>query len=81
MRTKKFLALLLALALMLSAGSVFAYDDGVVFDHDTTWADGERLFAATVAGTTTVTVAGRTFTVTVTNLLLSSAETAFTVSV
>ena len=58
MRTKKFLALLLALALMLSTGSVFAYDDGVVFDHDTTWADGERLFAATVAGTTTVTVAG-----------------------
>lgn len=58
MRTKKFLALLLALALMLSAGSVFAYDDGVVFDHDTTWADGETLFAATVAGTTTVTVAG-----------------------
>lgn len=58
MRTKKFLALLLALALMLSAGSVFAYDDGVVFDHDTTWADGERLFAATVTGTTVITVDG-----------------------
>ena len=58
MRTKKFLALFLALALTLSVGSVFAYDDGVVFDHDTTWADGERLFEATVTGTTTITVDG-----------------------